>query len=260
MWRTSTSAPFAVKAIVRRRTSSARFSGLSIDDGAASAISAGAASPSATPTPDSMRKRSSDGRISGRARHGVHRRADPARNPETGGLPRLRQQLHSGAAARRADGVFGRSLRSVLPLSTSERAKPMKSCPIPIFSYPRILMAHGGGGRLMRDLIERIFCESFGSRAADLHDSALLPWTARSSGTPRLAFTTDSYVVRPLFFPGGDIGTLAVNGTVNDLSMSGARPAFLSVGFSWRKASIWRFCGESPNRCEWRPRPPVSGL
>jgi hydrogenase expression/formation protein HypE len=107
----------------------------------------------------------------------------------------------------------------------------MKSCPIPISTYPRILLAHGGGGRLMRDLIEKIFCESFGSRASDLHDSAVLQWTAPSSGTPRLAFTTDSYVVRPLFFPGGDIGMLAVNGTVNDLAMSGARPAFLSVGF-----------------------------
>ena len=92
-------------------------------------------------------------------------------------------------------------------------------------------MAHGGGGRLMRDLIEKIFCETFGTRASDLHDSAVLQWTASSSATPRLAFTTDSYVVQPLFFPGGDIGMLAVNGTVNDLAMSGARPAFLSVGF-----------------------------
>lgn len=107
----------------------------------------------------------------------------------------------------------------------------MKSCPIPISSYPRILMAHGGGGRLMRDLIEKIFCESFGSRASELHDSAVLEWTAQASGTRRFAFTTDSYVVRPLFFPGGDIGMLAVNGTVNDLAMSGARPAFLSAGF-----------------------------
>jgi hydrogenase expression/formation protein HypE len=107
----------------------------------------------------------------------------------------------------------------------------MKSCPIPFFSYPKVLLAHGGGGRLMRDLIEKIFCESFGSRASDLHDSAVLQWTAQSYAASRLAFTTDSYVVRPLFFPGGDIGMLAVNGTVNDLAMSGARPAFLSVGF-----------------------------
>jgi hydrogenase expression/formation protein HypE len=107
----------------------------------------------------------------------------------------------------------------------------MMSCPIPISSHPRVLLAHGGGGRLMRDLIEKIFCESFGSRASDLHDSAVLQWPARSTGAPRVAFTTDSYVVRPLFFPGGDIGMLAVNGTVNDLAMSGARPAFLSAGF-----------------------------
>jgi len=107
----------------------------------------------------------------------------------------------------------------------------MKSSPIPFSSHPRIQLAHGGGGRLMRDLIEKIFCTAFGSRASGLHDSAVLQWSGASDGTQRLAFTTDSYVVRPLFFPGGDIGTLAVNGTVNDLAMSGARPACLSAGF-----------------------------
>jgi len=100
-------------------------------------------------------------------------------------------------------------------------------CPLPLTDHPHILLAHGGGGRLMRQIIERVFLPAF--------DNALL--TARHDGAifetdrGRLAFTTDSYVVRPLFFPGGDIGTLAVNGTVNDLAMCGARPAYLSAGF-----------------------------
>jgi len=88
-------------------------------------------------------------------------------------------------------------------------------------------MAHGGGGRLMRDLIERLFLPTFRSpAAAERHDSA-----AVTLGDQRIAFTTDSYVVRPLFFPGGDIGKLAVYGTVNDPAMSGADPAYLSAGF-----------------------------
>jgi hydrogenase expression/formation protein HypE len=87
-------------------------------------------------------------------------------------------------------------------------------------------MAHGGGGRLMNDLIRNVFLPAFGDPAlADQHDGAVLPL-----GSGRLAFTTDSYVVKPLFFPGGDIGSLSVNGTVNDLAMCGARPLYLSAG------------------------------
>jgi hydrogenase expression/formation protein HypE len=101
------------------------------------------------------------------------------------------------------------------------------SCPVPIGSYPHILLAHGGGGRLMEDLIEKVFRPAFGNPLLDQrHDGATLP-----AGDARMAFTTDSYVVRPLFFPGGDIGSLAVNGTVNDLAMCGARPLYLSAGF-----------------------------
>ena len=101
------------------------------------------------------------------------------------------------------------------------------ACPIPIADYPQVLLAHGGGGRLMRDLIEKMFIAAFGNDVlATRHDSALV-----EPGNGRLAFTTDSYVVRPLFFPGGDIGSLAVHGTVNDLAMSGARPLYLSCGF-----------------------------
>lgn len=101
------------------------------------------------------------------------------------------------------------------------------ACPVPIADYPQVLLAHGGGGRLMRDLIEKMFIAAFGNDALETrHDSAVV-----EPGHGRLAFTTDSYVVRPLFFPGGDIGSLAVHGTVNDLAMSGARPLYLSCGF-----------------------------
>jgi hydrogenase expression/formation protein HypE len=100
-------------------------------------------------------------------------------------------------------------------------------CPVPLHDYPEVLLAHGGGGRLMHRLIESVFRRAFANPLLDAgHDGAVLPPTGR-----RLAFTTDSYVVRPLFFPGGDIGTLAVNGTVNDLAMCGARPLYLSAGF-----------------------------
>ena len=101
------------------------------------------------------------------------------------------------------------------------------TCPVPLRAGGRILLGHGGGGRLTRDLVERIFLPAFQNDAlAALHDSAVLE---RPSG--RLAFTTDSFVVHPLFFPGGDVGKLAVTGTVNDLAMSGARPLYLSLGF-----------------------------
>jgi hydrogenase expression/formation protein HypE len=100
-------------------------------------------------------------------------------------------------------------------------------CPIPIKQYPAVLMGHGGGGKLTHQLIEQIFVPLFGSTQLEArHDGAIL-----ELGSPRAAFTTDSYVVRPLFFPGGDIGSLAVNGTVNDLAMCGARPLYLSAGF-----------------------------
>ena len=100
-------------------------------------------------------------------------------------------------------------------------------CPRPIAEYPRVLLAHGGGGRLMHELIERIFISAFGTiELSARHDGAVV-----NLDTGRLAFTTDSYVVHPLFFPGGDIGMLAVNGTVNDLAMCGARPLVLSAAF-----------------------------
>ena len=101
------------------------------------------------------------------------------------------------------------------------------SCPVASPADDRVLLAHGGGGRLMHQLIEKVFLPEFSSAALEArHDGAVL----RVNGL-RLAFTTDSYVVRPLIFPGGTIGDLAVNGTVNDLAMCGARPLYLSAGF-----------------------------
>ncbi|MDF0664755.1 MAG: hydrogenase expression/formation protein HypE [Nitrospira sp.] len=101
------------------------------------------------------------------------------------------------------------------------------ACPLPIDSRKTIQLAHGGGGRLMQELIQNVFVRAFqNSMLESLHDGATWPV---EKGT--LAFTTDSYVVRPLFFPGGDIGSLAVNGTINDLAMCGAKPLYLSAGF-----------------------------
>ena len=101
------------------------------------------------------------------------------------------------------------------------------ACPIPIQQYPRIQLAHGGGGKLMHQLVEEMFLKAFGGETLhSRHDSAVL-----NLPPGRVAFTTDSYVVRPLFFPGGDIGSMSVYGTVNDLAMSGARPLHLSAGF-----------------------------
>ena len=92
-----------------------------------------------------------------------------------------------------------------------------------------ITMAHGGGGKAMRDLIDDVFVSAFANPAlAPLEDQARFALGLLARGGDRLAFTTDSYVVDPLFFPGGDIGELAVNGTVNDLAVSGARPLYLS--------------------------------
>lgn len=101
------------------------------------------------------------------------------------------------------------------------------NCPLPKSDYPYVLLAHGGGGRLMHRLIEDIFIPAFGSQQLELrHDGARLDIESSA-----VVMTTDSYVVHPLFFPGGDIGSLAVNGTVNDLAMCGARPTALSAAF-----------------------------
>src|SRR5512138_492092 len=101
------------------------------------------------------------------------------------------------------------------------------SCPLPLSDYPQVLLAHGGGGRLSHRLVTSMFLTQFTAEAkAPLHDGASL-----SIDGARLAFSTDSYVIHPIFFPGGNIGELAVYGTVNDLAMCGAEPLFLSAGF-----------------------------
>lgn len=109
----------------------------------------------------------------------------------------------------------------------SEIDDPGFSCPLPISQYPQVMLAHGGGGKLMHQLIEQVFVPAFrNDLLGTRHDGAVFEIEGA-----RLAMTTDSYVVRPLVFPGGDIGTLAINGTVNDLAMCGARPLYLSAGF-----------------------------
>jgi len=101
------------------------------------------------------------------------------------------------------------------------------TCPLPLRETPTIVMGHGGGGAMSGELIESLFLPAFGGAArAELGDSAVLTVPAG-----RLAFSTDSFVVKPMFFPGGSIGDLAVNGTVNDLAMSGATPLYLSTAF-----------------------------
>ncbi len=113
-------------------------------------------------------------------------------------------------------------------------------CPLPISDYPTVTLAHGGGGKLMHQLLEKMILPAFDSPLADSrHDGAVF-----EIGDARLAFTTDSYVVKPLFFPGGDIGSLAINGTVNDLAMCGAHPLYLSCGFILEEGlpmdTLWR--------------------
>jgi hydrogenase expression/formation protein HypE len=101
------------------------------------------------------------------------------------------------------------------------------SCPLPITDRKNIVMGHGGGGKLSAQLIRELFLPAFDNDyLRKLDDQAVF-----QAGSTRFAFTTDSFVVTPLFFPGGNIGELAVNGTVNDLAMCGARPLFLSAAF-----------------------------
>lgn len=110
----------------------------------------------------------------------------------------------------------------------AEAASPLLgSCPLPIFEHKNIVLGHGSGGKLSAELIEKVFVSRLGNPVLErMDDQAQL-----QIGNARLAFTTDSFVVTPIFFPGGDIGSLAVNGTVNDLAMGGARPLYLAAAF-----------------------------
>ena len=101
------------------------------------------------------------------------------------------------------------------------------SCPAPILTTNRVLLGHGSGGKLSADLIRDVFLNVFRSPIlARMDDQAIV-----EVGGSRIAFTTDSFVVKPLFFRGGNIGSLAIHGTINDLAMGGADPLFLSAGF-----------------------------
>jgi hydrogenase expression/formation protein HypE len=118
-------------------------------------------------------------------------------------------------------------------MSNVIRAEVLGNCPLPQSRYDHILLGHGSGGQLTSDLIQRLFLPAVGNDVlGSLEDAATLRLDSGNGETgPRLAFTTDAFVVRPLFFPGGDIGSLAVHGTVNDLAVVGARPLFLSAAF-----------------------------
>lgn len=110
------------------------------------------------------------------------------------------------------------------------------TCPVPLRDSPTVVMGHGGGGAMSSELVEHLFLPAFaGAASAELGDSAVLP-----APGGRIAFSTDSFVVRPMFFPGGTIGDLAVNGTVNDLAMSGARPLALSTAFILEEGTALR--------------------
>jgi len=114
------------------------------------------------------------------------------------------------------------------------------ACPIPIDNYPNIVMAHGGGGQMTDQLIKEMFKPVFNNQfLADEHDGAVFDPAGKKT-----ALTTDSYVIQPLFFPGGDIGSLAVYGTVNDLAMCGAIPAYLSLSLIIEEGlpmlTLWR--------------------
>jgi hydrogenase expression/formation protein HypE len=114
------------------------------------------------------------------------------------------------------------------------------ACPIPLSEYPTVVLAHGGGGRLSRQLVDALFLGAYGNEVlAALHDGAVLDVPAG-----RIAFSTDSYIIDPPFFPGGNIGSLAVHGTINDLAMCGARPIALSAGYILEEGfpmdDLWR--------------------
>jgi hydrogenase expression/formation protein HypE len=133
------------------------------------------------------------------------------------------------------------------------------SCPLPLSEYPRVQLAHGGGGKLSQTLIEKLFLGAYGNPVLrQLHDGAVL-----ETGGGRLAISTDSFVVRPLFFPGGDIGSLAVHGTVNDVAMCGARPLAISAGFILEEGfpmeDLWRIAESMRDAANEAGVPVVTG-
>jgi hydrogenase expression/formation protein HypE len=115
-------------------------------------------------------------------------------------------------------------------MAETPRPELLGSCPVPVREYERVLLGHGSGGQLSGDLIRKIFLPRLGNPIlSGLEDQAVLELEGFEG--QRLAFTTDSFVVKPIFFPGGDIGSLAIHGTINDLAVGGATPLFISAAF-----------------------------
>lgn len=140
----------------------------------------------------------------------------------TGGICNMRSDLLS---QRKSTTVI--SVKLEVKDSGGDLGAMMGACPLPLSDYQEIVLAHGSGGKLSQELIQEILLPQFRNEFLDVqHDGAVF-----SINGTRIAFSTDSYVVNPIFFPGGDIGKLAVHGTVNDLAMCGARPLYLSAGF-----------------------------
>jgi len=132
-------------------------------------------------------------------------------------------------------------------------------CPVPIQDYDTVTMAHGGGGKVTQRLIEQVLLPTLDNPALrELHDGAVVPWNHDT-----LAFSTDSYVIHPPFFPGGDIGLLAVHGTANDLAMCGARPRYLSLAFILEEGfllkDLWRVLVSIREACLSLDLPVVTG-
>ena len=148
-------------------------------------------------------------------------RGDTAESPTAPAAEQSRANWAEDAVAEHAGAEH--LTREELVLERIERARRRKAR----VKEPRITMSHGAGGKASRTLTEAIFLDAFSNPVLEeLEDAASL-----TVGGAQLAFSTDSFVVSPLFFPGGNIGDLAINGTVNDLAMTGARPLFLSAGF-----------------------------
>src|SRR5271167_3090697 len=163
----------------------------------------------------------------------MHQRSGAARTQKADRLPRVWGALHARESIGRSHGFFRGSVRSLLPLSAArgrqlgvmrmaERADTIAelSCPAPLRTSDTVLLGHGSGGKLTAELIRDVFLPALNNPVLSrLDDQAIVNVCGQ-----RLAFTTDSFVVKPLFFPGGDIGSLAVHGTINDLAMGGATP------------------------------------
>jgi len=132
------------------------------------------------------------------------------------------------------------SARPAPATAGGEATARLGACPVPISDHQEIVLGHGSGGKLTHTLIQKMVLPQFRNEFLEpLHDGAVF-----SLQGVRVAFSTDSFVVNPIFFPGGDIGDLAVNGTVNDIAMCGARPLYLSAGFileeGFSMAELWR--------------------